>query len=61
MSGLLIVKQDATGNRTLTLPSGSIILGGGSLTLSTAANAVDILTFVYDGTNYYWSLGKGYA
>lgn len=61
MSGLLIVKQDATGNRTLTLPSGSIILGGGTLTLSTAANAVDILTFVYDGTNYYWSLGKGYA
>lgn len=60
MSGLLMVKQDGTGGRSLTLPAGSKILGGGVLALSTAPNAVDILTFVFDGTNYFWSLGKRY-
>lgn len=59
-SGVLIVKQDATGGRTLTLPAGSI-REGGALTLSTAANAVDVLAWEYDGTNYLWTLGKAFA
>lgn len=59
-SGTLIVKQDATGTRTLTLPAGSKVVGG-SLTLSTAANAVDVIAFVYDGTNYWWTYGKAFA
>lgn len=61
-TGVLIVKQDATGSRTLTLPAGSKVVnaGGGAVTLSTAANAVDILSFVYDGTNYWWTIGKNY-
>lgn len=56
--GTLIVKQDATGSRTLALPGLEV---GGGVTLSTAANAVDILAYVYDGTNYHWTLGKGFA
>lgn len=59
-SGLLIVKQDNVGNRTLALPANSIIVdgGNGSIALSTVANAIDVLSFVYDGTTYLWSYGK---
>ena len=60
MSGCLIVTQDGTGSRTLTLPSGSVVIGGGTFSLSSGANDVDILTFVYTGTTYYWSIGKDY-
>ena len=54
----LIVKQDATGSRALT---STMKFAGASKTLSTAANAVDILSITYDGTNYWASLSKGYA
>ncbi len=64
MTGTIIVKQDATGSRTLTLPAqctNKVINGGaGAITLSTAANAIDILTFTYDGTNCYWTYGPNY-
>jgi hypothetical protein len=55
---ILIVRQDGTGNRTLTLNSAYKF----SLTpvLSTAANAVDIFSFVSDGTNLFGSVSKGY-
>ena len=53
----LIVKQDATGSRTLT---SSMLFAGGDKTLSTAANAVDIISVFYDGTNYWASLGKDF-
>lgn len=43
--------QDATGGRTLTLTG--FKKSQGVLTLSTAANAIDIITFYYDGTNWY--------
>lgn len=63
MNGTLIVKQDATGNRTLALPSGSKVVNSGAsgVILSTAANAVDILTWIYDGTNVFWTYGKNYT
>jgi hypothetical protein len=32
-----------------------------TITLSTAANAKDILNFYYDGTNCYWNIGQGYG
>ena len=55
----LILTQDATGGRTLT---SNILFAGGSKTLSTAANAVDVLAvFTPDGTTFYGSLIKGYA
>ena len=42
----LIITQDATGSRTITWPSGTKWAGGTAPTLSTAANAVDIVTLV---------------
>jgi len=63
--GTLVVKQDATGGRTLTLPSvANKILGSSSTTtigLSTTANAIDIVNFYFDGTNYFWNVGQGYG
>lgn len=62
--GTVKVIQDATGNRTLTLPANSKVNGywgsGTSIVLSTTANAIDLLSFYYDGTNYYWTLGRNY-
>ena len=60
MSGCLVITQDATGGRTLDLPANSKLLGATSLVLSSAASSIDILTFVFDGTSYYWSLGANY-
>jgi hypothetical protein len=54
----LIVIQDSTGNRTLT---SNMKFAGNSKTLSTAANAQDIISVFYTGTTYYASLTKGYA
>ena len=48
---ILTVKQDATGSRTLAYGSNYKWEGGTAPTLSTGANAVDILTFVSDGTS----------
>ena len=63
--GTLVVAQDATGGRTLTLPStANKVLGSTSTTtigLSSAAGAQDILNFYYDGTNCFWNIGQGYG
>ena len=48
-----VVKQDATGSRTLSFGSAFKFPSGTAPTLSTAANAVDIITGVSDGTNIY--------
>jgi hypothetical protein len=52
--GMVIVKQDATGNRSLTFPAGSKIPTGG-IALSTDANAYTIIGFVFDGVNLFLS------
>lgn len=49
---MLIIKQDATGSRTLTWPTIKW-QGGTTPTLTTTANKYDIISLVYDGTNYY--------
>ncbi len=46
----LIVKQDGTGSRTLAYNAAYLWPGGTDPVLSTAANAVDLLTFISDGT-----------
>jgi hypothetical protein len=53
----LKVVQDGTGSRTLT---STMKFAGGSKTLTTAANSIDIITVYYDGTNYFASLGKDF-
>ena len=52
-SYLLIVKQDAMGSRTLAYGSAYKWPGGNVPVLTTTANAIDILTFVSDGTSMY--------
>jgi hypothetical protein len=47
----LALTQDGTGSRTITWPS-NFKKAGGSLTLSTAASATDIVTMQYNGTNW---------
>lgn len=58
----LIVKQDGTGSRTLTLPASTKVIAGGAgaVTLTTTASAQDILTFYYSGTTLYCNYGKNY-
>jgi len=62
MYGLIRVTQDATGSRTLTLPAGSKVIngGGGVVALTTTAGATDVLSYFYDGTSYYWTVGYNY-
>jgi hypothetical protein len=55
----LIITQGGSGSYTLTTTG--IKYAGGSSTLSTAVGAIDMLNILYDGTNYYGSLVKGYA
>jgi hypothetical protein len=50
---LLRVVQDGTGSRTITWPASVKWPGGTAPTLSTGANAEDIVTFYYNGTDYY--------
>ena len=56
----LIITQDATGNRTMT-PNASYKFAYSNKTLSTAANAIDMLSIFYNGTTYLCNLVKGYA
>lgn len=55
----LIVTQPASGG-PYTLTS-SMKFAGGTKTLSTAANAIDIISVVYDGTSYYASLSTNFS
>ncbi len=50
---ILTVKQDGTGGRTLAYGTAYKWPGGTAPTLSTGASAVDILTFVSDGTSMF--------
>lgn len=54
----LVLKQDGTGSRTLSLTAQNSSLGngtwklvGGSLTLTTTAGKIDVLRCIFDGTD----------
>lgn len=55
---VIIVQPSSGGPYTLT---STMKFAGGTKTLSTAADAIDILTIVYDGTNYYASLSTNFS
>lgn len=58
---VLQVTQDAVGGRTLAFGSTSFIFAGGvAPVLSTAPNALDIITLYFDGTKYHVSMGKDF-
>jgi len=50
MTAILTVKQDAVGSRTVTWSSAFEWPGGTAPALSTAVNAVDIISFISDGS-----------
>jgi hypothetical protein len=56
----MIITQPASGG-PYTLTSTGLKFSGGSKTLSTAANAVDIITVSYIGNTHYASLAKGFV
>lgn len=56
-SMVIILTQDTTGGREL---SSTMKYAGNVKTLSTGANAVDVITCFYDGSDYYASLVTGF-
>lgn len=56
----IILTQDAVGSRVMTANS-NYKFAEGFKTLSTSANAIDMLNVFYDGTYYYVTLTTGYA
>ena len=69
--GTIILNQDFIGSRTLTFgtingASGTNRHkvsngGGGNVFLTSNPNAIDLLTFAYNGTNLYWTIGNDYT
>jgi predicted outer membrane repeat protein len=67
--GTIIVTQDGVGGRTITLGTVNGALathrvvngGGGVLTLTSTASATDILSFTYNGSAMYWTVGNDYT
>lgn len=57
------ITQDATGSRTITYPASFKWAGGVAGTLSTTANAVDLLVATYRSTTGFWyaSLSKAFS
>lgn len=58
---VLKLVQDATGSRTVTWPATVKWSGGSAPTLTTTASRIDIITFYYDGTNYYGTSSLNYT
>lgn len=56
----LVLVQDGTGGRTVTWPASVKWPSGTAPTLSSPANSTDVISFVYDGTNYLGSFYLNY-
>jgi len=56
----LIIIQDGTGSRTATWPTVKWA-GGTAPTLSTDASSIDIVSFLWDGTNWYGTASLAFA
>jgi hypothetical protein len=54
---LLEINQDATGSRTITWPASVLWSSGTPPILSTAPNAIDVVTCFFNGTNYLCQAG----
>ncbi|NBW37567.1 MAG: hypothetical protein EBR30_21635 [Cytophagia bacterium] len=57
---IIQVTQGATGANVLTYPASVKWAGGTAPTLTTTVGKTDILTFYYDGTNYYGNYSLNY-
>ena len=63
-TGTIIITQDGGGSNTGSFGtdgSTAVRFAGGTPTLSTAGNAIDVVTIFNDGTNYLGNIAKAYA
>jgi hypothetical protein len=63
-TGTIIITQDGGGSNLGTFGtdgSTAVKFAGGTPTLSTAGNAIDVVTIFNDGTNYLGNIAKAYA
>lgn len=60
-SYILLIKQDGEGSRAITFGDAYKFPDGTDPTLSTAANAVDIIAFLSDGTSLYGSFQGNFS
>lgn len=58
---LLKLVQDGSGSHTVTWPAGILWVGAAAPTLTSTASAVDIISFYFDGTNYYGACGLNFG
>lgn len=58
---VLVLIQDGTGSRLVTWPASVKWAGGVAPTLTTTAGRVDIVSFYYNGTNYYGQAALNYT
>jgi len=60
--GTLVIIQDGVGSHTLTLPASFKVVNGGvgAITLSTAPNSVDSISWVKKGTDFLVTLGLNF-
>ena len=56
-----IIKQDSTGLHTMTFGTAFRFPNGDTQTLSTDANAIDIMTGISDGTNIFVTLVQNFS
>ena len=61
--GTLVITQDSTGGWTLGLPASFKVVngGGGAITLSTAPNSVDSISWVKKGSDFLVTLGLNFS
>jgi hypothetical protein len=59
MSYALVLTQDSTGSRTYTWPA-AVKWGNAGAPTASGASKIDVVTFYYDGTNYYGSASTGF-
>ena len=56
--GTLLVLQDATGGRRLNITG---YFPNGTYSFTTTANARDVFTWLYDGTNFWWNYNNKFS
>jgi len=69
--GTILISQDSVGSRTITLGTINGVSGtnrhkvssggAGTIYLTSTPNALDAVSFVYNGTNLYWTVGNDYT
>lgn len=61
--GKIMVIQDGTGSRTITGKGASVVFPGGAVSLTSSANAIDLLEYVVapSGVLFVWRVGAAFS